>query len=326
MKNIICFGEALIDFLHVGQTKQDSISLKEFRQYPGGAPANAAVAVAKLGGAAQFAGQVGSDSFGDFLKSSLESYAVDTRWMLQHPSAKTALAFVSRDEHGERSFEFYRHQTADVVFQLEQASPEWFLDEPIFHICSNTLTADGIAETTIKLVEQAKSYGATISFDVNLRANLWPENKIDIALVNKLAKTCDVIKFSREEIEELSRGQVGSYIAELIENSVKFILVTDGSEATEYFTSNFKGTIQPPRVAAIDTNASGDTFIGGVLRCLAEVQDLNHLVCGQQALVEAIIRFASHCSAHTVTREGAFTAMPLLTDVEQHWPWAADNT
>ena len=104
MSNVLCFGEALIDFLNTGQKQEERLSLNAFTQYPGGAPANAAVAVAKLGGDAAFVGQVGADMFGDFLVQSLAEYGVDTSHVLQHPTLKTALAFVARDEAGERKF------------------------------------------------------------------------------------------------------------------------------------------------------------------------------------------------------------------------------
>ena len=173
-------GDDFNRFLPIGTT----LNNKNYRQYPGGAPANAAVAVAKLGGKALFAGQVGTDSFGDFLADALSQYNVDIQFLAQHQEAKTALAFVMLNKDGDRSFSFHRHQTADVLFSAEQVKDTWFKDQPIFHFCSNTLTESAIAQTTIVAVEKAKYHQSLISFDVNLRHNLWAQGHADINLVN----------------------------------------------------------------------------------------------------------------------------------------------
>jgi len=184
MNPVICFGEALIDFLMINVTPQEELHLPEFRQYPGGAPANAAVAVAKLGGNAKFAGQVGDDTFGQFLADSLQAYGVDTQFLERHPQAKTALAFVSLDHTGERSFSFYRDASADVIFNKDQILPSWFDNNAMIHFCSNTLTTDDIADCTKHLIAQAQQHQSFISFDVNLRHNLWPTGKADQQRVN----------------------------------------------------------------------------------------------------------------------------------------------
>ena len=194
MKPVICFGEALIDFLNTGSQEDGCLRINNYRQYPGGAPANAAVAVSKLGGKAFFAGQVGDDTFGEFLINALRTYQVDTQFVSKHPHAKTALAFVLLDEMGERSFSFHRHQTADLLFDKSQVDKNWFNESAIFHFCSNTLTEKSIAACTEYAVEQALMHGAIISFDVNLRHNLWATGKVTISVVDKLVKQAHVFK------------------------------------------------------------------------------------------------------------------------------------
>jgi fructokinase len=319
MKPVICFGEALIDFLNISADSQGGLSLNNYRQYPGGAPANASVAVAKLGGDTQFAGQVGDDAFGHFLRQALEHYGVDTSKLFHHPSAKTAMAFVMLDQDGERSFEFYREQTADILFSDEQASPDWFAQPAILHLCSNTLTDPNIAAVTLKLAEMARNNQGLVSFDVNLRANLWPDCAIDVERVNQLAKRCQLIKFSLEELEILAQGDEPRYTQQLFDSGVELILVTDGPNPVRYLTARASGEVASPKVTAVDTNASGDTFIGGFLRCLSELENITGLA-QNPALLESMLGFATRCSAITVTRQGAFTAMPSFTEVEAYWP------
>lgn len=314
MKTVICFGEALIDFINTNKHAEGPLTLNEFSQYPGGAPANVAVAIAKLGGEAMFVGQVGQDMFGDFLKHALSDYGVNTRYMVRHPSAKTALAFVLLDEDGECSFSFYRDNTADVIFASEQINNDCFNGGAIFHCCSNTLTNKGISATTNTAVALATKRELLISFDVNLRHNLWPNEQVNIARVNNLAKQADVLKYSKDELTYLAQSQDDAYIEQLLSQGVALILVTDGGGIIHYYSQTDSGIISPPQVKAVDTTAGGDAFIGGFLYGLSQVKSPKATLRNEEKFMP-LIHFAAKCGAHAVTQYGAFPALPTLTDV-----------
>ncbi|WP_417624227.1 carbohydrate kinase family protein [Paremcibacter congregatus] len=313
MRPVFCFGELLIDFLSISEHQSDGLTLKDYRQYPGGAPANAAVAVAKLGGKSYFAGQVGSGIFGDFLKQALERYGVDTRFLLQHPTAKTALAFVERAPDGDRRFSFYRHETADLLMTPEQVDNAWFADPVIFHFCSNTLTTDAITTCTHYAVDQALSQNNLISFDVNLRHNLWPDGHADKDRVNSLVYKSHVVKFSRDELEYLASGDLESYIREALKTTCQLILVTDGGNIMSYHTASHSGEISPPPVDPVDTTAGGDAFIGGFLHAISRTNDPFAALVDRSKLPE-LLMFALCCGACTVTKAGAFPALPDLNE------------
>lgn len=311
MRPVLCFGEALIDFLHQDVIEQDKLNLPAFRQYPGGAPANAAVAVAKLGGSAKFAGQVGNDAFGDFLQTALTQYGVDTALLARHPSAKTALAFVMLDETGDRSFSFYRDNTADVIFNSDQVDAKWFVDTPIFHFCSNTLTTTHIASCTRQIVEQARARQCLVSFDVNLRHNLWVGGQANRALVNELVFQSHLVKLSKDEFAYLADGDPESYIAQCLAQHCELLVVTDGEGQIDYFANAYQGHVEPPKIKALDTTAGGDGFIGGMLFLLSHLADPIQAL-SSQATVSEIIAFASCCGAIAVSQPGAFPALPSL--------------
>ena len=316
MKPVICFGEALIDFLLFNVEQQGPLKLPEFRQYPGGAPANAAVAVAQMSGKALFAGQVGTDPFGNFLADALKEYKVDTRFLYQTEQAKTALAFVLLDEDGDRSFSFHRDGTADVIFQKEQVDPDWFQEPSILHFCSNTLTTESIADCTQHVVEQAISQRAIISFDVNLRHNLWTSGKADIQRVNSLVDQADVVKFSLDEFEYLSQGNDEGYLSDCLSKRCQLLLITSGSGSVQYHGRKLSGTINPPKINAVDTTAGGDAFIGGTLLLLSCLEQLK-LVFESKDELESILHFAAACGACAVTKKGAFPALPNQKDVAE---------
>ncbi|MBU6952792.1 carbohydrate kinase [Hahella sp. HN01] len=319
MSTVVCFGEALIDFLNIGQDEEAPLRLRKFKQFPGGAPANVAVAIAKLGGDARFAGQVGEDEFGRFLAHALQAYGVDTSQLLFHPTAKTALAFVMLDDSGERTFSFYRDGSADMVLQAEQVAPAWFAGASVFHYCSNTLTTPSIAAVTESALQRAKDAGCVISFDVNLRHNLWASGHADKEVIIRLAASSHLLKLSLDELEYLAAGADSEALCQSwLQQGVKLILVTDGGKPIRYVSLAFSGEEATPPVKAVDTTAAGDSFMGAILFGLSKCGDQAALL-NSQSQVAALVRFASQCGALTVSRQGAFPALPDWSEVSRFW-------
>ena len=175
MGAIVCFGEILIDLL--AQPPASADTPRAFLQYAGGAPANVAVAAARLGAKTQFVGMLGRDMFGDFLADSLVEHGVGTDYIVRTDAAKTALAFVALDANGERSFSFYRPPAADLLFRDSDFQAACLDSAQCFHVCSNSLTEPAIAEATFAGMDRARAAGAVVSLDLNLRPALWPANE-----------------------------------------------------------------------------------------------------------------------------------------------------
>ena len=318
LKPLLSFGEALIDFLQIGFSNLEDDRFAEFRQFPGGAPANVAVAFARLGGEARFAGQVGDDPFGRFLENSLIRYGVDTRLLDFHPTAKTALAFVSLDGEGDRSFSFYRDGTADLLFSKDQVTDDWFDDRPVFHLCSNTLTNGDIAAVSRYVLDQAREAGCMISFDVNLRPGLWPGGNVDRSRCDDVVRAADFIKFAKEEFEFLANGDEQRYVDALLAGKTRLIVVTDGGEPVRFFAREHRGEVVTPTVDVVDTTAAGDAFTAGVLRGLCAASDLDS-VTSDATRISALLEFAIRCGSLTTTRAGAFPALPEFAEVADAW-------
>ncbi|AFV00436.1 carbohydrate kinase family protein [Simiduia agarivorans] len=313
--SVVCFGEALIDFLNVNARDQQGLSIRQFEQFPGGAPANVAVALAKLKVPVRFLGQVGQDLFGEFLIQSLSHYGVDTRDTYRHPTAPTALAFVFLDEHGDRSFSFYRNDSADLLITEAQCSPARLANCNLFHFCSNTLTQPAITQTTRAAVAAARAQGAVVSFDVNLRHNLWPEGRADSARVNELVLQSDIVKFSRDEWDYLAQGV--DMRGKCFDAGVQLMLITDGGSPVQILTAESEFSLPIPAVNVVDTTAGGDGFSGGLLAAV-HCTGLETLLNDQEQLRRAV-SFAIDCGAVSVSRKGAFPALPTAQDVDVYW-------
>ena len=315
-RNILCFGEALIDFHSEGGDA--SGFPRSFVPYAGGAPANVAVAVARLGGAAAFAGMLGNDLFGDFLLDSLRRAGVDTTGTARTSEANTALAFVALDAHGERSFSFYRPPSADLLFRPEHFHDDTFHDVAVFHVCSNSMTDPQLAETTREGMRRARAAGALVSFDLNLRPALWPRDVNARPLLWPALHLADVVKLSAEEFAWLAVDGEEAALEQLWQGHPRLLVVTDGASTLRWFHPDAEGELPVYSVPAVDSTAAGDAFVGGLLCKLATLdatpERLDHLVTELPRL-HAALRFASACGALTVTRHGSFAAMPDEAEV-----------
>ncbi|HBK44864.1 MAG TPA: carbohydrate kinase [Xanthomonadaceae bacterium] len=312
---IVCFGEALIDML---AAPAEAEAPRAFLQHAGGAPANVAVAVARLGGQSHFVGMLGRDMFGDFLLQSLEQAGVDTRGVARTDAAKTALAFVALDASGERSFSFYRPPAADLLFRAGDFADGLFEGAGLFHVCSNSLTEVEIADTTLEGMRRAAAAGAVVSMDLNLRPMLWPQAADPAPRLWQALALADVVKLSREELDYLAdtvAGDAAAVTARLWQGRTRWLLVTDAGSPVHWFTREDSGQVPVFEVAVQDTTGAGDAFVGGLLFGLARDGGSLEEVCGSPGRIAALVRFAAAAGALAVTRKGAFAAMPTYPEV-----------
>lgn len=316
MRPILCFGEALID-LHADGADDHGFAAS-FRPFAGGAPANVAVAAARLSGDARFAGMLSHDRFGDFLLDSLQRAGVGTDDIVRTDTANSALAFVTLDAHGERSFSFYRERSADLLFRPADFRDNTFRDVAVFHVCSNSMTDPALAETTREGMQRAHAVGALVSFDVNLRPALWPADVDPRPLMWPALHLADVVKVSAEEFAWLALDGEQAALDRLWLGRTRLVVVTDGAKPLRWFHPDAEGELPCYPVKAVDTTAAGDAFVGGLLCRLAELEPdperIDQLVTDLPRL-HGMLRFAAACGALTVTRQGSFAAMPGSDEV-----------
>jgi len=319
MKRIFCFGEALIDF-HALECGQDG-QAPAFVPYAGGAPANVAVAAARLGADVAFVGMLGEDMFGDMLLRGLVDAGVDSRHVRRTPAANTALAFVSHDPNGERSFSFYRPPSADLLFRESDFDADVFDQKSIFHTGSCSMTEAAIAATTLAGMARANEAGALVSFDMNLRLALWPRGSDPRPLLWAALALADLVKLSAEELAFVAAplGGEQAAIERLWSKRARLLVVTDGAAPIRWFTREASGVLPAFKVQAIDCTGAGDAFVGGLLQGLA-VQDFARdgldALGGDHSRRDALLRHAAACGALAVTRTGSFAAMPDRNAVE----------
>jgi fructokinase len=303
---VVCLGELLIDFV-AQETGKLVGDVAGFQKAAGGAPANVAVAVCRLGHPSAFLGQVGDDPFGHYLADTIHADGVNIDGLRFSAVARTALAFVSLAENGERSFVFYRHPSADMLYQPQDIDMQVLKSAKIFHFGSITLITEPSRSATLQAATLARENGAMISYDPNLRLALWDSPQSAKAGMLLGMGYADILKISDEELVFLTNG---NDVTPLWNDTLKLILVTHGADgATAYTRDGVRVYQKGYAVSAIDTTGAGDSFMAGVL-----VGILEHGTGYEQHLAD-ILAYANAVGAMTTTGRGAIPSLPTHEQV-----------
>ncbi|KAM0946473.1 putative fructokinase [Dioscorea sansibarensis] len=304
---VVSFGEMLIDFV----PDVAGVSLAEstgFLKAPGGAPANVAVAITKLGGRSAFVGKFGDDEFGHMLADILRKNGVEDDGVLFDTHARTALAFVTLKSNGEREFMFYRNPSADMLLTEAELNMELIRRAKIFHYGSISLITEPCRSAHLVAMRAAKEAGIFLSYDPNVRLPLWPSHDAARDRIKSIWTEADFIKISDDEVAFLTNGdpQREDVVLSLWHEGLKLLVVTDGEKGCRYFTKDCKGRVEGFQVKTIDTTGAGDAFVGSLLVSLAKDRDIYQ---NEEKLREAL-GFANACGAICTTRKGAIPALP----------------
>jgi fructokinase len=331
MAEVVCLGEALIDFV----AAESGVGVGEasgFLRAPGGAPANVAVGVARLGRTSAFLGKVGDDPFGRFLQQTFAAAGVDTGGMVFDSEHRTGLAFVSLAANGERDFCFFRNPSADMTYAPAELDRTRIQAGRIFHYGSITLIDQPARTTTLEAIETARAAGLLLSYDPNLRPALWPCLTEARTTILDTITHADVVKLNAEELVFLMTDDDAFPSASVSEEecrtlgqafrrrySTRMLAVTRGAQGSQLFWGdNSLLTMPGLAVQAVDTTGAGDGFVAALLFGLLE-----HNLTTWQALLDPspdllmhILIQANAVGALTTTRKGAIPALPTRAEIE----------
>lgn len=309
----ICLGELLIDFV----STKSGVGLEDapgFIKAAGGAPANVAVGLARLGLSTAFIGKVGNDVFGKFLAKALKNNGVDTTNLLFDRNHKTKLAFVSLTEDGERDFEFYREQSADMQLKLSDIDQSVIREAKIFHFGSISLISKPSREATLAAVRIAREHSVLVSFDPNLRLSLWKNPREAKAIIKEGLRLADIVKMNAEELKFITDEvdiEVGA--KKLLHEGIKLVSVSLGRAGCYFANNKAIGTVKGFDVEVLDTTGAGDGFVAGMLAGILKT----HFNALDKKDLHEIFRFANAVGALTTTKYGGIPALPYKEEVEK---------
>ncbi len=309
--DVLALGELLIDFTENGTSAQGNPILEA---NPGGAPCNVLAMLAKLGKRTAFIGKVGADSFGRQLREAVKSCGIDVSGLTEDPDVRTTLAFVHTLADGDREFSFYRNPGADMMLRPEEVNEEMIRDTRIFHFGTLSSTDEPARSATRHALETAQESGASISFDPNLRENLWRDladarREMEYGLAN-----CDILKISDDEVLFLTGTTDWDEGIRMLREKfcLPLVFVTLGKDGSKAYYKDRVITAPPfPQKDTIETTGAGDTFTACALNYI-----LDHGSDLTDEQLKELLTFANAGAALVTTRKGALKVMPSGQEIE----------
>jgi fructokinase len=261
--DVACFGETLWD-IYEAEPREAAPIAATFRRELGGAPANVATALSRLGVRASIVGGIGKDRFGQALRQHLEADGVVTEHLVELPN-RTGVTFVVRDAEGEPEFLFYRHDSADLAITAKHVTPamakaKWAL------VGTSTLQVPALAEATKKFLELVQKNKGLLFVDLNVRAHLWPDQDEMRKAIAALVKDAAVVKASEGDLTALAGRRGMSWLEENARGATW--LLTRGGNGAAAVGEHGQITVATKRVRCVDATGAGDAFIAGVLAVL----------------------------------------------------------
>jgi fructokinase len=310
---ILCIGELLFDYL-ADQPGQSLETVQTWTAYPGGAPANVACALARLGTPAAYLGCVGQDAEGDALVQELNELGVNLAGLQRHPDAPTRIVYVTRTLEGDRHFAGFGK--TDTTAFADASLQALTLPEPLFQAAqflvlgTLALAYPASRAAIYRALDLSKAYGLGRLVDLNWRPVFWPDPAKAPSLIHGVLAQADFIKLAQEEAELFFDSPDPQAVVERYPH-VQGVLVTAGEQGCRYWLKGITGQAPAFPVKVVDTTGAGDAFTAGLLHQLCQQPDLK-----DPQAVRRIVRYASAVGALATTKAGAIAAQPTAAQVE----------
>ncbi|MBJ7220964.1 MULTISPECIES: aminoimidazole riboside kinase [unclassified Brenneria] len=291
-------GDAVIDLF--------TDEMQRLLPCPGGAPANVAVGIARLNGNSAFIGRVGDEPFGHRLQQVLQQERVDTAFLHYDTRHRTSVVLVSLNDDGERQFTFMVRPSADLFLETGDLPPfsagEWL------HCCSIALAAEPSRSTTLQAIREVRRAGGWLSFDANLRDDLWPDRTMMLSCVQQALAQADVVKLSDDELKQLTGMDDITRAIDALSADINpaLLVVTQGKAGAWAGKPGSMSFYAAQAIRAVDTTGAGDAFMAGLLAGLSGLGDNWR----DSDALPAMMAQAQACGALATTSKGAMTALP----------------
>ncbi len=311
--DIVCLGELLVD-MFPAEVGRRLIEVSAFRPKPGGAPANVAVAAARLGALSAFIGKVGDEAFGHHLADILRQEGVDVRGVRFDKEARTGMAFIAMPDENTAEILFYRNPGADMRLRTDELDRQLLEGTRAFHFGSLSLIQEPSRSATMEAVRIAREADALISFDVNYRPDLWNTSEAHDTVMDTLPEV-DLLKVNEVELALLTGSEDVDASKALLQQGPNVCVVTLGANGSFFQVSEGGEHIPAFAVHTVDATGCGDAFVAGLLCQLVVGADWRDQLSPTR--LREILLYANAAGALTAQNQGVIPALPSAAEVEE---------
>jgi len=301
---VLTFGEALVGYASV---EGDLRTATHFTRFPGGADLNVAVGLTRLGVRTTWASVLGNDAHGDYLADAVGQLGMTP--LVRRADGPTALMFKAGGADGDPEVLQVRHASAFARHAEELLTSDVLALDGVQHVHLTGIVL-GISPAArvaaLTLLDAAVNAGLSVSFDPNLRLNLWPDQEEMRGMINTVAARATVLMPGLVEGRLLTGASEPDDIAQFyLSRGVQEVVIKLGVAGARGWTAD-GGTARSRLfpVSPIDTVGAGDGFAAGYLAAFLGGGSLQARL-DQGAAVGALV----------TTRRGDLSAMPRRPEV-----------
>ena len=321
MVDVAAIGEVLIDFIAKEEGPLEKI--KDFEKHAGGAPANVMVGLSRLGISSGLISRVGDDPFGRFLIRALDREGVDTSQIQKDKEWHTGVVFVQLHQ-ANPEFILYKNVAYNFI-SYSEIDLKYISKLKVLHFGSVLLREEPSRSTTFKTVQYARTHRVTISFDVNIRKDLWRDKKAKMwENIQKSVELADIVKFSENEFIEFVSQITNSNTNDMQElvNTVtslgpKLIIITQGDKGCLIGQKGFSVHIEPYKVKPIDTTGAGDAFMAAIIAGIMTNNRVSRLENLSAEELKEVGKFAVVVAALSTLKKGAWS-VPTVSELKKY--------
>lgn len=309
---VVSVGEALVDFL-AEEIGDDLAAAARFVRAQGGAVANVAAGLARMGATSRFIGKVGDDPFGRYLAESLRDFGVDVSGVAVSDKYPTGLVFAILDEERTPRFYFFGDPSADMTLDPAEVGAAALEGADFLHCGTVSMVGDSARAATRKLMELARGMGVRLSFDPNLRLHLWKDHGRLRDLSLDVIAGADLVKLNRDELEFLTGAGVEEGALDLLDRGAGLAVVTLGAKGAYWRSAEGEGYVGGFSVGVADTTGAGDGFASALLATLGSCDKWPP---GPAPMGDALA-LANAAAAIVTTSFGAVSSLPTLEEARE---------
>ena len=278
-KGAILVGEPL--GLFIAQEEGELSDVSGYSMAVAGAEFNVAVGLARLNMPVTYLTRLGEDPFGQKIVRTLQRNGIGSEFVSFSKERSTGFMLKSKVSTGDPKIFYFRKGSAASTLSKEDVDRMDFSGYGFVHLTGIfPALSESTKEASFYLIKKAREHGLTVSFDPNLRPQLWPDTETMVQTLNEFAALSDYVLPGEAEGELLCGDRDPRKIGRFyLERGAKAVVTKMGSRGAYLMTEQDQELVPGFSIEkVVDTVGAGDGFAAGILSALMEGKNLYEAV------------------------------------------------
>ena len=305
-RELITLGEAMIVF--IAENEGDFTDIENFSKGIAGAELNVSMGLSRLGHKVSYITKLGKDVFGNYIEDVINKEGILSDSISIDSNYSTGFYFKTKVKDGDPEVHYFRKNSAASQITSKDIEDTDFSGAKILHITGITAAlSQNTLDAVYKAIDKARENDMLITFDPNIRVQLWKSKEYMIEVLNDIASKCDIILPGIKEGNILTGKETKEEIADFYLNKgAKAVVIKNGASGAYLKTHEEEKLVPGFKVKeVVDTVGAGDGFATGVLSGLLSGESYENALVRGNAI-----------GALMVTSKGDNSSLPTQEELD----------